>query len=93
MGDGEPEPEIVTDRLDDAVLSEALDDLGRPDRYSADGHARLLAFRAELRELRRRLDQSLPDLVADIAHLVGLDVEVAVRGGGSRRGRPCPGPP
>jgi DNA helicase-2/ATP-dependent DNA helicase PcrA len=82
-GDQEPEPDIVTDRLDDAVLSEALDDLGRPERYSADGHARFLAFRAELRELRRRLDQSLPDLVADIAHVVGLDVEVAVRGGGS----------
>ena len=63
--------------------AEALDDLGRPERYSAEGHARFLAFRDELRELRRRLDQSLPDLVADIAQTIGLDVEVAVRGGGS----------
>ena len=76
----EPEPEIVVDRLDDAALSEALDDLGSPQWYSPDGYARLVAFRDELRGLRRRLDQTLPDLVADIAQTIGLDVEVAVRG-------------
>jgi DNA helicase-2/ATP-dependent DNA helicase PcrA len=37
-------------------------------------------LRDELRSLRWRLDQSLPDLVADVAQSIGLDVEVAVRG-------------
>ncbi|MGE5827945.1 MAG: ATP-dependent helicase, partial [Micromonosporaceae bacterium] len=78
-GDGGAEPEIATDRLDDATLAEALDDLGAPAAYSAEGHRRLVAFRDELRALRRRLDQSLPDLVADVARTIGLDVEVAVR--------------
>ena len=80
-GESEAEPEIVTDRLDDAVLAEAMEDLGTVERYSTQGHARLVAFRGELRDLRRRLDQSLPDLVADIAHTIGLEVEVAVREG------------
>src|SRR5574342_298720 len=66
-GGHEAEPEIVTDRLDDATLAEALDDLGGPQWYSPEGYRRLVAFRDELRALRRRLDQTLPDLVADIA--------------------------
>jgi DNA helicase-2/ATP-dependent DNA helicase PcrA len=43
-------------------------------------------FRDELRALRDRLDQSLPDLVADVAQTIGLDVEVAVRGNGAAGG-------
>ena len=35
--------------------------------YSAEGYRRLVLFRDELRALRQRLDQSLPDLVADVA--------------------------
>ena len=69
----------TTDRLDDATLTEALDDLGPPEAFSADGYERLVRFRDELRGLRRRLGQALPDLVADVAHTIGLDVEVAVR--------------
>ncbi|SDT76779.1 ATP-dependent helicase [Actinoplanes derwentensis] len=75
------EPEAVTtDRLDDATLVEAMADLGPPGLYSPDGHPRLLAFGRELAALRRRLDQQLPDLLADIERTIGLDVEVAVRG-------------
>jgi DNA helicase-2/ATP-dependent DNA helicase PcrA len=78
---GIEEPDLGGERLDDAVIAEALDDLGPPDRYSAEGHRRLALVRDELRGLRDRLDQSLPDLVADVAQTIGLDVEVAVRGG------------
>lgn len=70
---------LETDRLDDAALSEALEDLGDAERYSAEGHERFLHFAKELRDLRQRLDQSLSDLIADIVRTIGLDVEVAVR--------------
>jgi DNA helicase-2/ATP-dependent DNA helicase PcrA len=75
------EPEtIVGDRLDDATLVEAMADLGAPQQYSMDGFARLRAYSRELSALRQRLDQPLPDLIADIERTIGLDVEVAVRG-------------
>ncbi|MFC4067566.1 ATP-dependent helicase [Actinoplanes subglobosus] len=72
--------QITTDRLDDATLVEAMADLGSPRNYSAEGHRRLQEFGRELAALRRRLDQPLPDLLADIERTIGLDVEVAVRG-------------
>ncbi|QSB15649.1 ATP-dependent helicase [Natronosporangium hydrolyticum] len=73
------EPEIVPDRLDEATLSEALADLGDPVGYSVPGYQRLVEYAAELAALRARLDQPLPDLVADVVATMGLDVEVAVR--------------
>ncbi|MEV4757739.1 UvrD-helicase domain-containing protein [Micromonospora sp. NPDC049559] len=75
------EPEIVTDALDEATLVEALADLGPEQAYSAEGYARLRAYGRELALLRHRLDQPLPDLVADVERTIGLDVEVAVRAG------------
>ncbi|HEV7963106.1 MAG TPA: UvrD-helicase domain-containing protein [Actinoplanes sp.] len=78
----EPE-DVVADRLDDATLVEAMAALGAPQQYSAEGFLRLRAYSRELSELRRRLDQPLPDLVADIERTIGLDVEVAVRGWGA----------
>ncbi|MFI5889246.1 UvrD-helicase domain-containing protein [Actinoplanes sp. NPDC051513] len=72
--------EFLSDRLDDATLIEAMADLGAPQQYSAEGYARLRAYSRELSALRQRLDQPLPDLVADIERTAGLDVEVAVRG-------------
>ena len=78
----EPE-DIVADRLDDATLVEAMADLGAPQQYSQEGYARLRAYSREMAELRHRLDQPLPDLVADIERTIGLDVEVAVRGWGA----------
>ncbi|TDC32148.1 ATP-dependent helicase [Micromonospora sp. 15K316] len=74
-------PEITPDQLDEATLVEALADLGPAQAYSAEGYARLRAYGRELALLRYRLDQSLPDLIADIERTVGLDVEVAVRAG------------
>ena len=78
----EPE-DVVADRLDDATLVEAMADLGAPQLYSQEGYARLRAYGRELAELRHRLDQPLPDLLADIERTIGLDVEVAVRGWGA----------
>jgi DNA helicase-2/ATP-dependent DNA helicase PcrA len=75
------EPEIVPDRLDESSLVEALADLGPPQSYSAEGYARLRAYGRELALLRHRLDQPLPDLIADVERTTGLDVEVAVRAG------------
>jgi DNA helicase-2/ATP-dependent DNA helicase PcrA len=71
----------LPDRLDEAVLVEALDDLGEPADFSAEGHRRFAAFAAELRALRLRLDQPLSDLVDDVERTIGLEVEVAVRPG------------
>lgn len=59
-------------------LIDALDDLP-PVGLSEPGLARLTVLRDELRALRRRLDQPLPDLAADVERTLGLDVEVAAR--------------
>jgi DNA helicase-2/ATP-dependent DNA helicase PcrA len=75
------EPLVYSSRDDEAALVEALDDLGGQERYSPEGYRRFAAFAAELRGLRRRLDQQLPDLINDVEHTIGLDVEVAVRPG------------
>jgi DNA helicase-2/ATP-dependent DNA helicase PcrA len=79
VADPDNDAEIAADRLDEATLVEALADLGAAAIFSAEGYARLRAFGRELAELRLRLDQPLPDLVADIERTIGLDVEVAVR--------------
>jgi DNA helicase-2/ATP-dependent DNA helicase PcrA len=71
---------VVGDRLDDATLVEAMADPGAAQQYSAEGYGRLRTYAREMAELRRRLDQPLPDLIADIERTIGLDVEVAVRG-------------
>ncbi|HEY2792154.1 MAG TPA: ATP-dependent DNA helicase [Micromonosporaceae bacterium] len=75
---GTSEP-LIPGRLDEAALIDALDDPGRPERYSEEGFRRLSAFGEELRGLRQRLDQPLPDLVAEIERAMGVDVEVSVR--------------
>nr|WP_205863669.1 UvrD-helicase domain-containing protein [Planosporangium mesophilum] len=75
------EPLVYSVRDDEAALVEALDDLGEEERYSPEGYRRFAALAAELRGLRRRLDQQLPDLINDVEHTIGLDVEVAVRPG------------
>ncbi|HEY6593214.1 MAG TPA: UvrD-helicase domain-containing protein [Asanoa sp.] len=84
-GPAADEPEIVPDRLDEATLVEALADLGPGQAYSAEGYARLHAYARELALLRHRLDQPLPDLIADVERTIGLDVEVAVRAGAGAR--------
>ncbi len=65
------------DTVSDPSLVEALDDLGPPELYSADGHRRMSALAAELAALRQRTAQPLPDLVADVERTLLLDIEVA----------------
>ncbi|GIF53619.1 ATP-dependent DNA helicase [Asanoa ferruginea] len=80
------EPDLVPDALDEATLVEALADLGPAQFYSAEGYARMKAYGNELALLRYRIDQPLPDLIADVERTIGLDVEVAVRAGTGGRG-------
>jgi DNA helicase II / ATP-dependent DNA helicase PcrA len=68
-------------------LVEALDDLGRPADYSVEGYARLSALSAELRRLRRRMSGPLAELVAEVEHTIGVDVEVASRADRAQIGR------
>ena len=60
-------------------LVEAVDDLGPPGDYSAEGYRRLSECGAILRGLRHRLSLPLPDLIVEVERALGLDVEVAVR--------------
>jgi len=73
------------DEVDGLSLVEALDDLPPPGWLSPAAHERLSRFRGELRSLRRRLDQPLPDLVGDIERTTGLTVEVAAAAGPAGR--------
>ena len=75
--DDDPEPDAVDERS----LIDALDDLGSSDAYSPEGYRRLVDLRDELRRLRRACVQPLPDLVADVARTLELDVELASRPG------------
>ena len=61
-------------------LVDALDDLP-PHGLSERGRSRLGQLSAELAALRRRADQPLPELVADVERTMGLDVEVSARPG------------
>jgi DNA helicase-2/ATP-dependent DNA helicase PcrA len=73
--EGEPAP------TDDEPVSiiEALDDLGPPNRYSDEGYRRLSALSFELRRLRRRVSTSLPELIAEVERVSGVDIEVLAR--------------
>ncbi|UQX89720.1 DEAD/DEAH box helicase [Jatrophihabitans telluris] len=82
--DSTPDPDLVQDERIEASLVEALADLGPADHYSAEGYRRMSALAGELRRLRRRLDLPLPDLIAEIERVTGLDVEVGVGRSGGR---------
>ncbi len=73
--------------IDQGSLVEALDDLGRIERYSAEGARRMSTFAQELRGLRRRLSAPLPELVADVERAIGVDIEVAARADRAAVGR------
>ncbi len=81
----DPLAEAVTDLTTGggaASLVEALDDLGDPARYSADGYPRLSALAAETRRLRELVARPLADLIAEVERTLSLDIEVAARPGG-----------
>ncbi|MGW7535611.1 ATP-dependent helicase [Amycolatopsis sp. NPDC054798] len=79
------EPELVVERAEQAGLIDAVDEPGAPERYSAEGYRRIRRLGAELTALRRRLDQSLPELVADVERTMLLDVESLARPGSAGR--------
>ncbi len=78
-------PSVVTepdpDEVDERSIIDALDDMPPRGWLSTLGHQRLARLSGELRSLRSRLDQPLPDLVADVIRTTGIDVEVLARGG------------
>jgi len=81
----DPLAEAVTDLTTGggaASLVEALDDLGDPAGYSADGYPRLAALAAETRRLRELVARPLADLIAEVERTLSLDIEVAARPGG-----------
>ncbi|MFD0201359.1 ATP-dependent helicase [Saccharothrix carnea] len=81
---------VIADALpgehaEQAGLADALDDPGDPTAYSAEGYRRIRRLGAELSALRRRLDQPLPELVADVERTLLLDIEAMARPGGVGR--------
>ena len=75
----------IAELLDDssdahAGLTDALADLGEPERYSEEGYRRLSVVASQLRELRQNsLGGSLPDIIADIEQVCGVRGEVLAR--------------
>jgi DNA helicase-2/ATP-dependent DNA helicase PcrA len=87
-GPGGAGPAVATLPRERGSIIEALDDLGRPEAYSTEGHRRLRRLGAELAGLRSRLGDSLPDLVDEVVRTLGLETELAshpdVTPGGAR---------
>jgi len=63
-------------QADTAGLADALADPGPAVGYSAEGYRRIAALADELRVLRSHLGHPLPDLVAEVRRLLGVDCEV-----------------
>ncbi|RCW42833.1 DNA helicase-2/ATP-dependent DNA helicase PcrA [Halopolyspora algeriensis] len=91
---GTPEPEGATaavaealpgENAEQAGLVDALDDPGEPERYSREGFRRMRRLGKELAALRQRLEQPLPELVADVERTLLLDIESLARPGGAGR--------
>jgi DNA helicase-2/ATP-dependent DNA helicase PcrA len=73
----EQERPATTEPVERGSIVEALDDLGDASAYSVEGFRRLRRLAAELRHLRDRLGEPLPDLVDDVARTLGLETELA----------------
>ena len=70
--------EIVADAAPDAdtaCLADAIGDPGSTDAYSPEGHRRIAALGQELTGLRAHLAHPLPDLVAEVRRVLGVDAE------------------
>jgi DNA helicase II / ATP-dependent DNA helicase PcrA len=61
---------------DSACLADAISDPGPAGSYSAAGYQRICALAGELQALRGHLGHSLPDLVAEVRRVLGVDCEV-----------------
>ena len=70
----------VAPDADAPCLADALCDPGTATAYSPVGHMRIVALARELTALRSHLDSPLPELVAEVRRLLGVDTEArAVR--------------
>jgi len=67
-----------TDLVEAVSLTEALDDLGDPDRYSPEARERFAAFAAELRRLRGHVGEPLPEFLLRVMRTTGLEVEASL---------------
>jgi DNA helicase-2/ATP-dependent DNA helicase PcrA len=82
--DDRPTRETTTEQIvaqaagdaDAACLADAICDPGRAEAYSAAGHGRIVALGRELTALRAHLTHPLPDLVAEVRRVLGVDTEV-----------------
>ncbi|MGJ0117585.1 ATP-dependent helicase [Williamsia sp. MIQD14] len=70
---------LPTDAVDQAGLGDAIADPGDKAQYSVEGHRRIVEFAAMLDGLRRRIGQSLPDVVADVEATLGVGIETQIR--------------
>jgi DNA helicase II / ATP-dependent DNA helicase PcrA len=66
--------------LDTGCLADAISDPGPAAGYSAAGYQRINALAGELSALRGHLGRSLPDLVAEVRRVLGIDCEVRALG-------------
>jgi DNA helicase-2/ATP-dependent DNA helicase PcrA len=61
---------------DTACLADAVCDPGAANRYSTLGHRRIADLSRELTALRAQLQHPLPDLIAEVRRMLGVDAEV-----------------
>lgn len=66
---------------DTACLADAIADPGPAEAYSAAGYQRITALATELLSLRGHLGHSLPDLVAEVRRVLGVDCDVRAAAG------------
>ena len=85
LAPGTSDDEADRDDVDDHSVIDALDSLPRAGWFSPEGNRRLRELSGQLRSLRRRAGQPLPELMHDIERTLGLDVEVAARRGSAGR--------
>ncbi|WP_461480002.1 ATP-dependent helicase [Mycobacterium sp. HUMS_1102779] len=64
---------------DTACLADAISDPGPAGSYSVAGYERITALAAELGALRARLGHPLPELVAEVRRVLGVDCEVRAK--------------
>lgn len=82
--DGGGPPLTTTERIvaqaapdaDTACLADAIGDPGAASAYTPTGYARIAALGRELNALRAHVTHPLPELVAEIRRVLGIDTEV-----------------
>lgn len=66
---------LAASDADEACLADAICDPGPANGYSDEGYRRIVALGRELVGLRSRLGLPLPDLVAEVRRVLGIDTE------------------